>query len=262
MIFTNTKMRWPPQHSYYAHKIPDSDKFNRIVQLFEQIDADGNKRLDKKELDTVFKYLGCPKTKSQLKSLLFEYDLNNDKNIDFDEFINMASNQLFYRWPPVYADYKEEIPSEDRFNEIYATFKMFDVDNDSQISIKELRKAMAKMGHRHDDKTIRMMHEFVDIDGDGNIQFNEFVKLIEIEDASDMKSPEAVGKRESEAFKMMSSNGIFITKNDLRNFSKKVFPSELDANEIDAIMEVVAEGKDVITFEDAKERMFKIMQIQ
>lgn len=252
---------WPPRHEDYINKIPDSEKFSKIVGLFEQHDEDGNKTLSFNEISHIFRSLGYPKTKSQLRALISEYDGNRNNAIEFREFINMAQNNLFYRWPPVYSDYKEEISSETRFNEIFAAFKMFDVNNDKSISVKELRKALQKMGHVHDDRTVRMMHEFVDIDGDGQIQFNEFVKLVEIEDSPEMNTPQAILTRQQEAFKMMSSNGSVITRRDLKSFSKKVFPAELDTKEIEAIMDMVAEGKDHITFDDAQKHMFKIMQI-
>ena len=253
--------KWPPSYSKYSDKISSREQFDKIVKKFTKADKDGNRLLDMRELKDLFSSLGCPKSRTQMKKIAEKYDKDGSDTIDFSEFIEMSKDNLFFRWPPVYEDYQDEINSEDRFIEIFAAFKMFDTDNSATINEKELRKALTKMGHGLDRDRVRIMHEFVDVDRDGEIQFNEFVKLIEIEDSVEMNAPEAIELRKRDAFDMMcgEKEGV-ITKNDLRSFSKKVFPAELDDNELDLIMKIVANGKSEITFEDAKENMFSIIE--
>lgn len=255
------KESWPPSYSRYSDKIDSEEKFEKIVNQFNKADNDGSRYLDTRELDYLFKNLGCPKSRTQLRDVVTKYDINKDGKIEFSEFIEMAKDNLFYRWPPVWEDYKDEIKDEDRFIEIFAAFKMFDIDNSASIGRTELQKALSKMGHAHDANTVRIMHEFVDIDKDGEIQFNEFIKLVEIEDSEEMNSEVAIEQRKKDAFTMMcSENRDVITKSDLKKFSKKVFPAALDDNELELIMKIVANGKDEITYEDAKENMFNIIE--
>jgi len=256
----NKDNNWPPPYSRYSDQISSQEQYDKIVKKFTKADKDGNGVLDMTELENLFKSLGCPKSRTQMKKIRERYDIDKSNTIDFSEFIKMAK-EIAFRWPPVYEDYQDEIRSEDRFIEIFAAFKMFDTDNNGTINEQELRKALQKMDHSLDRERVRIMLEFVDVDKDGEIQFNEFVKLIEIDDCIEMSAPEAIEQRTKEAFNMMcSENKNVITKNDLKRFSMKVFPAALDDTEIDLIMKIVADGRSEITFEDAKENIFSMIE--
>ena len=56
---------------------------------------------------------------------------------------------------------------------------MFDTNNDGFISRDELQHMMMKLGEKLSDREIDAMIKAVDTNGDGMVNFEEFVKLLE-----------------------------------------------------------------------------------
>ena len=57
-------------------------------------------------------------------------------------------------------------------------FKAFDKDGNGLISPSELKQAMSDMGQELSSAEIDEMIKKVDIDGDGHLNYNEFIKLM------------------------------------------------------------------------------------
>ena len=55
---------------------------------------------------------------------------------------------------------------------------MFDLDGNGLITKEELRKGLDKLGERMSEQEIEALMEEADIDGDGNIDYAEFVELL------------------------------------------------------------------------------------
>lgn len=58
-------------------------------------------------------------------------------------------------------------------------FQTFDVDQDGFITAPELRYVMTKDGDTITDEHVRYVIEECDVDGDGRISYEEFVKLVD-----------------------------------------------------------------------------------
>jgi calmodulin len=68
--------------------------------------------------------------------------------------------------------------TEEQINELRETFKMFDKSGDGQICAKELGTVMRQLGlSPTEDEIIEMILE-VDEDGNGEINFEEFVTIM------------------------------------------------------------------------------------
>ena len=63
-------------------------------------------------------------------------------------------------------------------NKFRADFKAMDTDQNGFISHKELRQYMAKRGERLTDEEIDKMIRNCDIDGDGLINYEEYVTFV------------------------------------------------------------------------------------
>ena len=65
-----------------------------------------------------------------------------------------------------------------RQEEILEAFKVFDKDGNGFISAAELRHIMTNLGEKLTDEEVDEMIREADIDGDGQINYEEFVKMM------------------------------------------------------------------------------------
>ena len=82
--------------------------------------------------------------------------------------------------------------------ELKAAFAYFDRNCNGVIEMDELDAAMKSLGYRVTDKELRMMIGEVDVDGNGKIDFDEFVRMMN--NATKIEKREGVELRE--AFKV------------------------------------------------------------
>jgi calmodulin len=71
----------------------------------------------------------------------------------------------------------EDIP-QDRRKEYQEAFEMFDVNKDGSISKKELEHILRSLNEDPDEEEIQQLLDEVDVDGNGEIDFEEFVALM------------------------------------------------------------------------------------
>jgi calmodulin len=83
--------------------------------------------------------------------------------IDFPEFLTMMARKM------------KDTDSEE---EILEAFKVFDKDGNGFISAAELRHIMTNLGEKLSDEEVDEMIREADIDGDGQINYEEFVKMM------------------------------------------------------------------------------------
>lgn len=136
-----------------------------MLILFLYIDKDGDGTITTKELGTVMRSLGQTVTEAQLRDMINEVDSDGNGLVDFPEFLTMMSRKM-----------KDTDPED----EILEAFKVFDKDGNGFISAAELKHIMAKLGEKYTDEEIDEMIRETDIDGDGQINYEEFVKMMSL----------------------------------------------------------------------------------
>lgn len=95
--------------------------------------------------------------------LLLQIDADGSGTIDFPEFLTMMARKM------------KDTDSEE---EILEAFKVFDKDGNGFISAAELRHIMTNLGEKLTDEEVDEMIREADIDGDGQINYEEFVKMM------------------------------------------------------------------------------------
>ena len=75
-------------------------------------------------------------------------------------------------------DSNEQIISEEKINEFKEAFNIFDKDKDGYITTKELGDIMKNLGQSPSEAELQDMINEVDIDGNGTIDFKEFLGLM------------------------------------------------------------------------------------
>ncbi|KAG4396045.1 hypothetical protein GLYMA_19G098900v4 [Glycine max] len=62
--------------------------------------------------------------------------------------------------------------------ELKEAFRVFDKDHDGYISPSELRSVMRTIGEKVTDEEVEQMVKEADLDGDGLIDYEEFVRMM------------------------------------------------------------------------------------
>nr|2KN2_A Chain A, Calmodulin [Glycine max] len=66
----------------------------------------------------------------------------------------------------------------DAEEELKEAFKVFDKDQNGYISASELRHVMINLGEKLTDEEVEQMIKEADLDGDGQVNYEEFVKMM------------------------------------------------------------------------------------
>ena len=107
--------------------------------------------------------LGMNPTEGEIIDMIHEVDLDQNGVIDFHEFISLMARKT------------KGIENE---NEFLDAFKVFDRDGNGLISATELRHVITNTGDTLTDEQVDEMIREADIDGDGHINYEEFVLMM------------------------------------------------------------------------------------
>ncbi|UKK01874.1 calmodulin [Theileria orientalis] len=139
------------------------EQIAEFKEAFSLFDKDGDGSITTKELGTIMRSLGQNPTEAELQDMINEIDTNSSGTIDFPEFLLLMARKM------------KECDTEE---ELIQAFKVFDRDGNGFISAQELRHVMTNLGERLTDEEVDEMLREADIDGDGKINYEEFVKLM------------------------------------------------------------------------------------
>ncbi|KAF4346178.1 hypothetical protein G4B88_026695 [Cannabis sativa] len=115
------------------------------------------------ELGIAIRSLDQHPTEDELQSMINEVDLDGNGTIELGEFLDLMARKM------------KETEAEDELRE---AFKVFDKDQDGYISPTELRHVMINLGERLKDEELDQMIREADLDGDGLINYEEFVRMM------------------------------------------------------------------------------------
>ncbi|KAH0565166.1 hypothetical protein GP486_001444 [Trichoglossum hirsutum] len=132
--------------------------------------------------------LGQNPSESELQDMINEVDADNNGTIDFPGMYPCLSQKhrhseskailtllIVLEFLTMMARKMKDTDSEE---EIREAFKVFDRDNNGFISAAELRHVMTSIGEKLTDDEVDEMIREADQDGDGRIDYNEFVQLM------------------------------------------------------------------------------------
>ncbi|KAI4739537.1 putative calmodulin [Aureobasidium sp. EXF-12298] len=141
------------------------EQIQELKEVFNVFDKDGNDNITVDELGEVMRSLGQEPSQTELEDILNEIDKDGSGSIEFDEFLSMMGRKV------------QQADSE---SELRAAFAVFDRDGSGTISAEELRNVMKSIGENLSDSEIDEMIKEADANGDGNIDYDEFVKIMSV----------------------------------------------------------------------------------
>lgn len=139
------------------------DQIAEFKEAFSLFDKDDNGYITTTELGTVMRSLGQNPTEAELQDMIAEVDSNSSGTIDLQEFLGLMARRM------------KDTESEEELRE---AFRVFDQDQNGFISATELRHVMTNLGEKLSDEEIGEMIREADVDSDGNINYDEFVKVM------------------------------------------------------------------------------------
>lgn len=156
----------------------------QLKEVFDDSDKDGSGEIDAQELCESLKRTNLG---AEAVDMFKSMDRDGSKKIDFSEYL-----RVYYRYAtteeikemmlwayPVKEEKKVEVKtlSEEQRAEIKSIFVLYDTNNNGTLCKNELTEALAATGY--DDDEIEDMFADFDTDGDNEIDFEEFCKMLE-----------------------------------------------------------------------------------
>uniref|UniRef100_A0A0R0EIV3 EF-hand domain-containing protein n=1 Tax=Glycine max TaxID=3847 RepID=A0A0R0EIV3_SOYBN len=138
-----------------SHRLPD----RRVQEDFRLFDKDGDGCITTKELGTVMRSLGQNPTEAELQDMINEVDADGNGTIDFPEFLNLMARKM------------KDTDSEEELKEAFPIRMV-------SSPAAELRHVMTNLGEKLPDEEVDEMIREADVDGDGQINYEEFVKVM------------------------------------------------------------------------------------
>ena len=137
--------------------------------------------------------------------------------------------------------------TEKQINEFREAFDMFDTDKDSYITIEELAELMRKLHHPPSETEIRDMKAEVDIDGSGNVSFQEYISLM----ARRLRDGD-LEEEMKQVFKIFAKDGKKINQSDLKELFLALNQPIQDDEIVDMIKEADKDGDGLIDYDEFK----------
>ena len=134
-----------------------------IKEAFDLFDTDGSGTIDAKELKVAMRALGFEPKKEDIKRMIAELDVEGNGVIEFGAFLDLMTTKMAERDPR---------------EEMLKAFRLFDEDESGKISFKNLKRVAKELGENMNDDEIQEMIDEADRDGDGEINEDEFVRIM------------------------------------------------------------------------------------
>ncbi|MCL4134306.1 UNVERIFIED_CONTAM: hypothetical protein GTU68_025819 [Idotea baltica] len=136
---------------------------NDIKEAFDLFDPNGTGYIENKELKVTMRALGFEPKKEEIKKILSEVDSHGSGRIKYEDFLHLMTDKMADK------DVKEEI---------LKAFKLFDDDSTGKISFKNLKRVAETLGENLTDEELQEMIDEADRDGDGEINQEEFFRIM------------------------------------------------------------------------------------
>ena len=145
--------------TYIASRLNDNE-VKILKEIFENLDINKDGTLTLDEMKKGLEKLKDKNVDIDVKSIFKGIDTDSSGRIDYTEFLASSINQ-------------KEFLRQERLNE---AFKMLDKKGTGKISKEEIKKAL-KLDNVN-EKTIELYIQKYDLNGDGNIDYNEFLNMM------------------------------------------------------------------------------------
>uniref|UniRef100_A0A8C3W179 Calcium-binding protein 4 n=1 Tax=Catagonus wagneri TaxID=51154 RepID=A0A8C3W179_9CETA len=144
------------------------EELDELRAAFEEFDTDRDGYMGYRELGECMRTLGYMPTEMELIEVSQHVKMRMGGRVDFEEFVEMMGPKL-----------REETAHMLGVRELRIAFREFDRDRDGRVTVAELRQAApALLGEPLAGSELDEMLREVDLNGDGTVDFDEFVMML------------------------------------------------------------------------------------
>ena len=133
------------------------------MDAFNMFDTNHDGTINSKKIGELMRKLGKNPTEAQLTQIIGNIAKNNSKQIVFDDFVELMEQKNKENDPEI---------------EIINMFQIFNKENNGLISNEELFHIIRTFGETLTDEEIQEIITEADVDGDGFINYEEFVRMM------------------------------------------------------------------------------------
>ncbi|KAJ4932297.1 hypothetical protein JOQ06_010722 [Pogonophryne albipinna] len=145
-----------------------NDEIEELREAFVEFDKDKDGFISCKDLGNLMRTMGYMPTEMELIELSQNINMNLGGHVDFEDFVELMTPKLVAETAGMIG-----------LKELKDAFREFDLDGDGSITSGELRRAMIKLlGEQTCKKEIEAVVREADDNGDGTVDFEEFVKMM------------------------------------------------------------------------------------
>jgi calcium-dependent protein kinase len=149
--------------TFMVSQMATKEEMEELQKAFSSLDKNGDGKLSKDELLLGFTdIMGATAAEEEVDRIMNLVDTDQNGWIDYSEFV-MATLD------------KKNLLSDERLE---TAFRIFDKDNNGFIDASEIRAVLGK-GKKLDDAVWDELISEVDINGDGEVSFKEFKKMMQ-----------------------------------------------------------------------------------
>ena len=125
--------------------------------------SSGDGVIEKEDLNKVMRSLGLKPSEKDMEDMLETIEREGNKEITFPYFLSLM------------ADKMQDSDSE---QQLLSAFDVFDKQKNGQIAIEDFKGVVSNLGEKLTANEIREIIKEADKDGDGTIDYVEFVKMM------------------------------------------------------------------------------------
>lgn len=142
----------------------DPKLLEELKEAFDIFDKNNDGTISPNEVKDILKALELCSTEEQVSKMMKEADIDGSGGIEFGEFLQLMTKRYQRR---------------DTSEELRRMFVVFDIDKSGTISQEEIKEVLTKMGESITTKEVEDMIAIADNDGDGEVNYEEFLTLME-----------------------------------------------------------------------------------
>ncbi|CAG5929374.1 unnamed protein product [Menidia menidia] len=145
-------------------------ELDELQEAFKEFDYDQDGYLNYKDVAECMRTMGYMPTEMELLEIVQQIKMRMGGLMDFEDFVELMGPRLMGETVDMLG-----------LKELKSAFVQFDLDGDGSINQEELKEALKTLlGEKLKKGELEEMLKELDINADGNIDFEEFVMMLSI----------------------------------------------------------------------------------